>query len=179
MQESLAGDWNDLTEEERYELELEFQGNEWADDYPDENSPEEQAFREYKIEEERLICEAVAFYKKYLTWETQPSVVLRRIFCNNDKLLHFFLSRVREGMKEGAEIALEVKAILEVQKGSAKHLINKDKTGEPLRRELERLGFRTKKKANWYCGFDCGKIKAKKLADISLEYERFLGCNSQ
>lgn len=186
----LAIGWNDLTEEERYELELKFaESYEWAeahglyDVYPDENSPEEMAWTEYVIEQEKFKWEAVSFYKKYLEYhgEKKPSVVLREIFYNNDKLLNFFLNRISNGNLKGTEIVWEFYAIMKLQEDKKYKLVNEERKLEPLRVSLSELGFDTKKRQTWFDGFaNCKlgkKVLAKRVDRIMEVYNAFVERN--
>ena len=179
---NMAGDWNDLTAEERYELELQFQegyewdkAHGWYDDYPDENSPEEQAWSEYEIEEEQFKCEAVAFYKKYLEFkgDKKPSPELLSIFKYNIPLLNYFLNRIKD--KKGVEIICEFQAIMVLQKDKTNKLVDDGRKLEPLRCALMNLGFVTKSKQNWSDGF--GNKHEKKVGRVVEEYRIFLERN--
>ena len=187
MQESfpLAVDWNDLTDEERYELEIKMaEAYEWEETcgLHDECVNEYEfapdgIWTEHLIEQEKLKWEAVSFYKNYLEChgEKKPSVVLRGIFYNNDKLLNFFLNRINEEMKEGTEIVIEIKAIMSLQKDKANKLINEKKIGEPLRKELIDLGIKTKSQQNWSAGF--GSQNLTRISEVTKEYKVFLERN--
>ena len=182
----LAGDWNNLTDEERYELELKFaESYEWNvahglyDDYPDENSPEEIAWVEYKIDEARFTYEATTFYRKYLEYkgDKKPSHELLSIFKYNTGLLYFFLNRIKD--KKGNEITREFQAIMELQKGKPQQLVDDGRKLEPLRNALLKLDFDTKSKQTWFDGF-CNKTKPRRLKcvrEIMEEYKVFIERN--
>ena len=156
----MAGDRNNLTDEERIELEqMIAESDKWNevhgvyDDYPEED----RAWTEYLIEEAKFTYEAVKFYRTYLKSLSEFSVSdnLRRIFHYNNELLGFFLARLRDNNMEGARIIAEIQTIIAVQKEEDCYheFINEEMVLEPLRNELSNLGFNTKKKANWSAGF--------------------------
>ena len=160
---SIVGDWNKLTDNERYELALSFaEGYQWDEthgwyDYIDENSREEKAWDEYKREEAKFMTEALNYYNTHIKClsEFRISEMIRMIFHYNDDLLSLFLKRLRDNNMVGARIIAEVQTIIAVQQEEDCHheLINSEMVLEPLRKELESLGFNTKKKGNWSAGF--------------------------
>ena len=172
------GNLDCLTEEERYELELSFaESDEWYDEYPDENSPEEIAWSEYMIDQAKFTYEAVSFYKRYLEYrgEKKPSPELLSIFKYNINLLNYFLNRIKEGDKQGTDIVCEFQAIMFLQKDMAYKLVDESRKLEPLRVALSNIGFVTKTKQNWSDGF--GKKHQNKVSVISKEYRAFLERN--
>ena len=182
---SMAGDWNELTDKERYELELSFaEGYQWEEahgwyDYVDDNSPKEKAWDEYKKEEAKFIDEAVSFYREYLEYkgDKKPSKDLLSIFRNNTKLLTYFLNRIK-GLK-GNEITREFEAIMKLQKGQPQQLVDDSKKLEPLRRALLEMGFDTKSKQTWFDGYlkKEGKRRSKRVLEIMEEYKVFIERN--
>lgn len=185
MQESfpLAVDWNDLTDEERYELAIQMEeAYEWEDarGMHDERIDEyefapDETWTEYLIEQEMFKLEAVSFYKKYLEYkgEKKPSPTLLSIFKYNTGLLNFFLNRIKD--LKGNEIICEFQAIIELQREKQQKLVDDRRKLEPLRTELSDMGFVTKSKQNWSDGF--GKKHSKKISRIIEEYRIYLERN--
>lgn len=66
---------------------------------------------------------------------------LKSIFQNNEGCLTKFLERIQG--KKGSKIVDEVVALIKM------NVIDKDEAGEPLRKELEELGYDTTTKQNW------------------------------
>lgn len=177
----ITGNWNELTDEERYELELSFakvyeweEKNGWYDNI-DENSPEEKVRNEYLTEQAKLIAEAQAYYNAHIKClsEFKISDTIRKIFHYNDDLLAFFLRRLQDNNMEGSRIVAEIQTIIAVQKEEDCHhdLINIEMVLEPLRKELEALGFNTKKKGNWSAVF--GNDHSKTVEKNKAKYRPF------
>lgn len=181
---SFIGDRDDLTEEQRQELERGFaeiyeweKAHGWYDEHPDENSPDEKAWYDYQVERARFADEAERFYRKYLEYkgEKNPSIELLSIFKYNIRLLNFFLNRIKEGEKKGTEIIIEFQAIMKLHEGKPFKLVDEDRKLEPLRTSLRDMGFDTKTKQTWSAGF--GSKHEKKVDKIMKEYKVFLERN--
>ena len=176
---SMIGDWNSLTEEEQYELYQKFENaDKWLyEDNLDPIDPDEIAWHKYLLEEAKFTAEAKYYYKKYLDYkgEKKPSPELLSIFKYNTPLLNYFLNRLKEGDKKGAEIICEFQAILALQKDKTNKLVDEERKLEPLRSALSEMGFDTKSKQNWSDSF--GNKHEKKVGRIIEEYRVFIERN--
>lgn len=173
MLEILEGDWNDLTEEERYELELSFQRSDEEDERQRQREEdayyldpeEEQEWTQYYIEQELFKLEAVEFYKKYLGYkgEKRPSPRLTSMF-KNAEILNAFLNRCHGS--QGAQIVHELQALIKLG------CFNSYRRIEPVRCELASLGFDVRSKQNWSEAF--GRKPGKKVEAIIREYQAII-----